>query len=50
MEEFLLNPNLIYLFIIGGMSLAFMAILTPGTGIIEITALFVLVVSWLGCF
>jgi membrane-bound serine protease (ClpP class) len=50
MEEFLLNPNLIYLFIIGGFSLAFMAILAPGTGILEITALFVLVVAGWGVF
>ena len=50
MEEFLLNPNIVYLFIIGGMSLAFMAILTPGTGIIEITALFALIVAGWGVF
>ena len=50
MEEFLLNPNLVYLFIIGGFSLAFMAILAPGTGILEITALFVLILAGWGVF
>jgi len=50
MEEFLLNPNLVYLFIIGGMSLAFMAILTPGTGILEISALFFLILAGWGIF
>jgi membrane-bound serine protease (ClpP class) len=50
MEEFLLNPNLVYLFIIGGMSLAFMAILAPGTGILEIAALFFLILAGWGIF
>ena len=50
MEEFLLNPNLVYLFIIGGISLAFMAILTPGTGILEISALFFLILAGWGVF
>ena len=50
MEEFLLNPNLVYLFIIGGMSLAFMAILAPGTGILEISALFFLILAGWGIF
>jgi membrane-bound ClpP family serine protease len=39
-EEFLLNSNLAYLFLVGGFSLAFMAILTPGTGLLEISAFF----------
>lgn len=50
MEEILLNPNLVYLFIIGGFSLAFMAILTPGTGILEITGLFILLLAGWGVF
>ncbi len=50
MEEILLNPNLVYLFIIGGFSLAFMAVLTPGTGILEITALFLLLLAGWGIF
>jgi membrane-bound serine protease (ClpP class) len=50
MEEILLNPNIVYLFIIGGFSLAFLAILAPGTGILEITALFVLILAGWGVF
>ena len=50
MEEYLLNPNLVYLFIIGGFSLAFLAVLAPGTGILEITALFVLILAGWGIF
>ncbi len=50
MEEILLNPNLVYLFVIGGFSLAFMAILAPGTGVLEITALFVLILAGWGIF
>jgi len=50
MEEFLLNPNLVYLFIVGGISLAFMAILAPGTGILEIMALFVMILAGWGVF
>lgn len=50
MEEILLNSNLVYLFIVGGFSLAFMAILTPGTGILEIGSLFVLLLAGWGIF
>ena len=50
MEEFLLNPNLVYLFIVGGMSLAFLAILAPGTGLLEVSALFFLVLAGWGIF
>jgi membrane-bound serine protease (ClpP class) len=50
MEDILLNPNLVYLFIIGGFSLAFMAILAPGTGILEISALLVLILAGWGIF
>jgi membrane-bound serine protease (ClpP class) len=50
MAEILLNPNLVYLFVIGGFSLAFMAILTPGTGVLEITSLFVLILAGWGIY
>ena len=50
MEEILLSPNLVYLFIIGSISLAFMAILTPGTGILEVSALFMLILAGWGVF
>lgn len=44
-ENILLNPNLAYIFLVGGFSLALMAILTPGTGVLEITAFFSLVLA-----
>jgi membrane-bound serine protease (ClpP class) len=50
MNEILLNPNLVYLFIIGGFSLAFLAIIAPGTGLLEISALIVLVIAGWGIF
>lgn len=50
MEDILLNPNFVYLFVIGGISLAFIAILTPGTGILEISALFFLILAGWGIF
>jgi membrane-bound serine protease (ClpP class) len=50
MEEILLNPDLVYLFIVGGFSLAFLAILAPGTGVLEIIALFMLILSGWGVF
>ena len=50
MDDILLNPNLIYLFLIGGFSLVFMAILTPGTGILEIAGLFSLIIAGWGVY
>jgi membrane-bound serine protease (ClpP class) len=38
--EFLLDPNVAYLFLLGGVFLAMLAIATPGTGFFEIGALF----------
>ncbi len=38
--NFLLDPNVAYLFLLGGVFLALMAIATPGTGFFEIAALF----------
>ena len=47
MEEFLLNPNFAYLLIVAGFLLTIFAILTPGTGIFELGALFILLfVGW----
>ena len=50
MEAYLLNPNLVYLFIVGGMLLAFMAVLAPGTGLLEFGALFTLILAGWGVF
>lgn len=38
--EFLLDPNVAYLFLLGGVFLAMLALVTPGTGFFEIGALF----------
>jgi membrane-bound serine protease (ClpP class) len=38
--EFLLDPNVAYLFLLGGVFLALMAIATPGTGFFEVGAFF----------
>ena len=38
--DFLLNPNIAYLFLLGGVLLAMLALATPGTGFFEIGALF----------
>jgi len=38
--DFLLNPNIAYLFLLGGVLLGMMALATPGTGFFEIGAIF----------
>jgi len=38
--DFLLNPNIAYLFLLGAVLLAMMSLATPGTGFFEIGALF----------
>jgi membrane-bound serine protease (ClpP class) len=38
--DFLLDPNIAYLFLLGGVLLAMMALMAPGTGLFEIGALF----------
>ena len=50
MEELLLNPNLAYLFLVSGFSLALLAILTPGTGVMEIAAIFALLLAGWGIY
>ena len=50
MVDFLLNPNLQYLFLVAGFSLALMAVLTPGTGMLEIGALFGLLLAGYGIY
>jgi len=42
--EFLLEPNVAYLILLGGFLLIFMAIVTPGTGLLEVGAVFCLAV------
>lgn len=43
--EFLLDPNVAYLFLMTGLLLTLLAIVTPGTGLLEMGALFCLVVA-----
>lgn len=44
-EQFLLNPNVAYLVLVVGFLLAIMAVLTPGSGLLEISALFALLLA-----
>jgi membrane-bound serine protease (ClpP class) len=50
MEELLLNPNVAYLLLVIGTMLAILALLSPGTGLIEVGALFVLLLAGWGIF
>jgi len=43
--EFLLDPNVAYLFLMGGVLLGMLALATPGTGMIEIGAFFCIVLA-----
>jgi membrane-bound serine protease (ClpP class) len=43
--EFLLDPNVAYLFVIGGVLLVMLSIATPGTGLMEIAALFCIILA-----
>jgi membrane-bound serine protease (ClpP class) len=49
-ENILLNPSLAYLFLVGGLSLALLAILAPGTGLLEISAFFSLLLAGYGIY
>ena len=42
---FLLDPNVAYLFVIGGVLLVMLAIAAPGTGLMELAALFCIVLA-----
>lgn len=48
--DVLLNPNVAYLFLVAGFLLAILAVFSPGTGILEIGALFTLVVAGYGIY
>lgn len=45
MDRILLDPNIAYLILVGGVFLTFFALATPGTGFLEIAALFLLVLA-----
>jgi len=44
-NDLLLNPNLAYLLLVIGSMLAILALFTPGTGVLEIGALFILILA-----
>lgn len=43
--EFLQNPNVIYLLLAGGLMFAVLALAAPGTGVLEIGAIFILIIA-----
>jgi membrane-bound serine protease (ClpP class) len=43
--NFLLDPNVAYLFVIGGVLLVMLAIAAPGTGLLEVAAFFCIVIA-----
>jgi len=45
MEDLLINPNITYLLLVVGFVLAGMAIINPGTGLLEIGAIFILLLA-----
>lgn len=48
--DFLINPNIAYLLLTGGLAFALLALLNPGTGLLEIAALFVLLLAGFGIY
>jgi membrane-bound serine protease (ClpP class) len=44
-EEILLNPNVAYLILVASALAAILAVLNPGTGVLEVAALFLLILS-----
>lgn len=50
MEDILLNPNVAYLLLVSGFLLAILALVSPGTGLLEVSALFVLLLAGWGIY
>lgn len=48
--EFLLNPNVAYLFLLAGVLMAMLALATPGTGFFEVGALFCIALAGYGIY
>ena len=48
--DFLLEPNIAYLILLGGILLSLMAIVTPGTGLFEVGAFFCLALAGYAVF
>lgn len=45
MDTILLNPNIAYLFLVSGVLLTFFALVTPGTGFLEVGAFFMMALA-----
>jgi membrane-bound serine protease (ClpP class) len=48
--DFLVDPNVAYLLLAGGLTFAMLALLNPGTGLLEIIALFMLLLAGFGIY
>jgi len=48
--DFLVDPNVAYLLLAGGLTFAMLALLNPGTGLLEIVALFMLLLAGFGIY
>ena len=48
--DFLLDPNVAYLFLLGGVLMAMLALAAPGTGLFEVGALFCLALAGYGIY
>jgi len=48
--DFLLDPNVTYLFLLSGVLLAMLALATPGTGLFELGAFFAIVIAGYGIY
>ena len=48
--DILLNPNVFYLLLVAGVLLAIMALFSPGTGVLELGAFFVLLLAGWGVY
>jgi membrane-bound serine protease (ClpP class) len=44
-EQIFLNPNIAYILLVSGFSMAMLAVITPGTGVLEVTGILVLVLA-----
>ena len=50
MPDFLLDPNAVYIFLMAGALMALLALATPGTGLLEIGSLFMIVLAGYGLY
>jgi membrane-bound serine protease (ClpP class) len=49
-QAFLLNPNIVYLILVSGLLLTIMALITPGTTVLELLAFFTLLLAGYGIY